>query len=89
MYNLLNTRTVKSWKSLLEASYIIFLLQPYYKSYGNKITKSPKLYFYDTGVACNLLKIRTVKGLKLHYLFGGLFECYVITDFIKQHCNAL
>ncbi len=79
--------TVKSWISLLEASYIIFLVQPYHNNFNKRIIKSPKLYFYDTGVACSLLRIGSPAMLKTHYLYGSLFENMVISDIRKQLYN--
>ncbi len=79
--------TVKQWLSVLEASYIICLVQPYYRNMGKRVIKSPKLYFYDTGLACNLLQISSAQQLFTHYLRGSLFESYIITDFIKQRFN--
>ncbi|MGA8163526.1 MAG: ATP-binding protein [Waddliaceae bacterium] len=80
-------QTVKAWISLLEASFIIFMLPPYYRNFSRRVVKSKKLYFIDTGLACNLLQIENSKQLINHYLRGGLFESYVISDLIKQRCN--
>lgn len=79
--------TVKSWLSLLESSYIIFLLYPYHKNFGKRIIKSPKLYFIDTGIACNLLHIESDRDLLNHYLRGGLIESFLISDILKQQYN--
>ena len=79
--------TIRSWLSLLEASYIIFLLQPYYKNFGKRLIKSPKLYFYDTGLACSLLGITSQLQLNTHYLRGSLFESYIISEICKQSYN--
>jgi predicted AAA+ superfamily ATPase len=80
--------TVKSWLSLLESSYIIFLLHPYYKNFGKRIIKAPKLYFIDTGIACNLLQIDSEYALSNHYLRGGLIESILLADLLKQQYNA-
>jgi predicted AAA+ superfamily ATPase len=80
--------TVHAWLSVLEASYIIFLLQPHYKNFSKRLIKSPKLYFYDTGLACSLLGIESEKELETHYLRGGLFESMVIADLFKAFYNA-
>jgi hypothetical protein len=82
-----NAATVKAWLSLLEASYVIVLLHPYYENFGRRLTKGPKLYFLDTGIACSLLKIRSAQELSEHYLRGGLVESLIITDFLKQQYN--
>ncbi len=83
----ISVNTAKGWLSLLETSYITFFLYPHYKNFSKRLIKSPKLYFYDTGLACNLLDIETVDQLKRHYLRGGLFECMVISNLIKQSYN--
>ena len=79
--------TVKRWLSLLQASYVLFLLQPYHNNFGKRLTKSPKLYFYDTGLACALLGIESETQLATHYLRGGLFESFIIADIIKELYN--
>lgn len=79
--------TVKAWLSILEASYIIFLLQPHFNNFNKRMIKSPKLYFYDTGLACYLLKIASAEQLTTHYLYGGLFESFVIADICKTFFN--
>lgn len=76
-----------NWLSILEASYIIFLLRPYFKNFNKRVTKMPKLYFYDTGVACSLLEIRSAKDLALSPFRGHLFESLMIADFYKQYYN--
>ena len=83
----INLRKTKDWLSLLEASYIIFRLQPHYKNFSKRIVKSPKLYFYDTGLACSLLGIETPEDLRSHYLRGNLFETTIISDLYKQYYN--
>jgi hypothetical protein len=75
--------TAKSWLSLLESSYIIFLLQPYYRNFNKRIIKSPKIYFYDTGVASSLLRIEQSDVINTHYMYGALFENLVISEIIK------
>ena len=83
--------TAKSWISVLESSYILFLLQPYHSNLNKRITKSPKLYFYDTGLLSFLLKIHDPKNLLLHPQKGSLFENFVVAEFIKNnyHQNLL
>jgi uncharacterized protein len=80
----ITVNTAKSWLSLLEASFIIFQLQPYYKNYSKRLIKSPKLYFYDTGLACSLLHIKDAEMVKTHYLYGSLFENIVIAEIVKK-----
>jgi uncharacterized protein len=79
--------TVKSWISVLEASYIIFLLQPHFKNFSKRLVKMPKLYFIDTGLACSLLGIQSGNQLSTHYLRGVLFENFIISEFIKTRLN--
>lgn len=83
----INQSTVKEWISLLEASYVVFSLYPYYKNFGRRLIKAPKLYFIDTGLACSLLKIRSAEELSDHYLRGGLVESFIISDLLKQQHN--
>ena len=80
--------TVKSWLSILEASYIIFQLKPHHANFSKRLIKSPKIYFYDTGLACALLDIDSPEQLSNHYLRGGLFECYVISEIMKVYYNV-
>ena len=79
--------TVKSWLSILEASYIIFLLQPYHRNFNKRVVKMPKLYFYDTALACHLLRISRQEDVFEHYLRGGLFESMVISDYLKKRLH--
>lgn len=82
-------RTANEWLSLLQASFILILLQPHYQNFSKRLVKTPKLYFFDTGVACSLLEIETAQQLQSHYLRGGLFENACIADFFKQVYNAV
>ena len=83
----ISPNTAKSWLSILESSYIVYRLQPYHRNFNKRLVKSPKLYFYDTGVACSLLGIREENQVRLHYLKGSLFENLVINEFIKRNFN--
>ena len=83
-----NRITINSWLSILEASYIIFFLQPHFKNYNKRLVKMPKLYFYDTGLACSLLGIKNSEQLSLHFNYGSLFENFIINEFIKHNLNA-
>lgn len=80
--------TAKAWLAILEASSIVFLLQPNHQHFSKHVIKTPKLFFYDTGLACFLLGIETEQQLKSHYLRAELFESLVIADFYKQFYNA-
>ena len=77
--------TAKSWLSILESSYLVFLLAPYYENFSKRIVKTPKLYFYDTGLAAFLLGLRSVDDLTDRTLLGSLFEAMVIGDILKQN----
>ena len=79
--------TVKAWLSLLESSYIIFLLQPHHENFNKRLVKSPKLYFYDTGLACNLLGIENERQIETHYQRGSLFENAIIANLVKNRLN--
>jgi predicted AAA+ superfamily ATPase len=77
--------TAKAWLSVLESSYIVFLLQPYHVNFNKRIVKTPKLYFYDTGLLCHLLKITNPKSIQLHPLKGSLFENLIVAEAFKQN----
>lgn len=79
--------TARAWLSILEASYIIFLLQPYHKNFNKRLVKSPKLYFYDSGLACNLLGIENLRQLESHFALGGIFESWVVSEIVKHRAN--
>ncbi len=76
--------TAREWLSLLEASYIVFLLPPYHKNYNKRMTKAPKLYFYDVGLASYLLGIENVKQMQRDPLRGHLFENLIVIEFLKN-----
>lgn len=80
-------KTVSSWIGVLEASFIVFRLQPYHKNFNKRVVKMPKLYFYDTGLAVTLLGIEKTDQLALHSSRGSLFENMVIVDFLKRRYN--
>ena len=85
----IDQKTVKSWLSLLEASYIIFRVKPHYKNFRKRLTKSDKLYFYDIGLASYLLGITKKAHVLTHPLQGNLFENLVIADILKQRYNRV
>lgn len=82
-------KTVKSWLSILEASYIVKILRPYYKSMNKRLVKTPKLYFLDTGLAAFLLGVKNADQLIAHPLKGELFETYVLGEIWKRKFNAV
>jgi len=84
----LSLKTVKKWVSILEASYIIFLLEPYYNNYGKRIIKSPKLYFYDTGIVSYFCGISSEELFENGPLAGAIFENYVISEIVKNEHNT-
>jgi hypothetical protein len=79
--------TASAWISVLEASYIIFLLRPHFINFNKRLVKAPKLYFFDTGLASWLLGIREHQQLAFHAQRGSLFENLVVTEFIKGRFN--
>lgn len=79
--------TVQSWVSILEASFVVMMLQPYYDNMNKRLIKSPKLYFYDTGLACYLLGIENTIQVTRDPLYGALFENMVIIDAVKHRFN--
>lgn len=86
----INHNTARSWLTLLEASFIVYMLRPYHINFNKRLTKMPKLYFYDTGILCNLLGIKQSEQINTHAHKGMIFENFVITDLFKQqlHKNA-
>ncbi|NLN72749.1 MAG: ATP-binding protein [Bacteroidales bacterium] len=83
--------TAKAWLSVLENSYVLFLLHPYYKNFSKRIVKTPKLYFYDTGLLSYLLKIFDIEQLQKLPVKGALFENAMVAEYYKQmyHNNDL
>ena len=79
--------TAKSWISVLEASYLVFLLQPHHVSFNKRLVKMPKLYFYDAGLVSWLLGIRTTEQMVTHPLRGNIFETFIISELIKSKLN--
>lgn len=79
--------TIDSWISVLEASYIIWLLPPWSTNINKRLTKSPKLYFYDTGLLCTVLGINNIKQLEYYPIKGAIFENLVINNFVKKAFN--
>ncbi len=83
----ISVTAASEWLSVLEASFICYLLKPDHNNFAKRLVKSPKLYFYDTGLACSLLDIRTAEQVSTHFLRGGLFENLVINKFVKDSFN--
>jgi predicted AAA+ superfamily ATPase len=80
--------TIKRWLSILEASYIIFLLPPFYKNFGKRITKRPKIYFYDTGLISHLVGITDATQYEKGPMAGRIFENYIISEILKKETHA-
>lgn len=79
--------TARSWISILEASYILFLLPPHHRNFNKRLVKTPKLYFYDTGLAAWLMGIQTSEQLHTHPHRGALFETLIVTELLKGRYN--
>ncbi len=83
----ISQKTAREWITVLEASYIVFLLQPYYANIGKRLVKTPKLYFYDTGLAAWLCGIENESQVATHPLRGSLFENTVVMEALKFRYN--
>jgi predicted AAA+ superfamily ATPase len=83
----IDSKTVKSWMGILETSYIVVLLPPYHRNFDKRIIKSPKLYFYDTGLACSLLNINQANQLESHFAKGALFENLIVAELLKARLH--
>lgn len=79
--------TAKAWISVLEASYVLFLLRPHHENFSKRLIKSPKLYFYDTGLLSWLLGIQNAGQLASHPLRGSIFETFVVSELVKSRLN--
>jgi predicted AAA+ superfamily ATPase len=82
-----SSNTITQWLSILEASFLVFSLAPWSVNIGKRLVKSPKVYFYDVGLACWLLGIKTVEQLQHHPLRGALFENLVVLEVMKSLRN--
>ena len=80
--------TARAWLSVLEASYIVFLLPPHHRNFGKRVVKMPKLYFHDTGLAASLMGVQTPAQLAIHPLRGPLFETLIVGEFLKARHNS-
>lgn len=82
------SKTIASWLTILAASYIVYTIPPFFDNIGKRLVKTPKIYFYDTGLACYLLGIKNVEQLQFHPLRGALFENLVVNEALKYRTNA-
>jgi uncharacterized protein len=80
-------KTIAGWLGILESSYVVYLLRPYFNNLNKRVLKSPKIYFYDTGVAASLLGIESTKQLTTHAMLGGLFENLMVNELLKERLN--
>jgi len=83
----INHNTAKSWLSILEVSYLVFLLPPYHRNFDKRLKKSPKLYFFDAGLLCYLLGIRKADELSIHANRGAIFETFIMSEIAKAKLN--
>jgi uncharacterized protein len=83
-----SVNTIKAWISILEASYLVMLLPPYYQNFNKRITKTPKMYFMDTGLLCNLLGIETPLQLSTHAMYGHIIENTWLVELYKKRSNT-
>lgn len=82
-----SVHTINEWLSVLDASYILFRLPPFYRNIGKRLVKTPKMYFYDTGLVCFLLGIENEQQLATHPLRGAIFENMVVLEYLKNRFN--
>lgn len=82
-----SSHTVTAWLSVLQASYIVALLPPYFENTRKRLTKTPKLYFTDTGLACYLLGIESPEQLARDRMRGALFENFIVMEALKRRYN--
>ncbi len=80
----ISAETANSWISVLETSYVAFMLRPYHKNFNKRLVKSPKMYFYDSGLVCSLLEIANSDQLSTHYLRGEIFENMIVSETFKR-----
>lgn len=80
-------KTIQNWISILETSFILFKLEPWHVNFNKRVVKTPKYYFYDTGLAAYLLGIRKPDEISVHFAKGMLFENYCISEFLKNQWN--
>lgn len=84
----ISDKTAKHWLSILETCYLVHLVRPHFANFGKRMTKSPKLYMTDVGLAAALLGIQNASQMQHHPLRGALFETMVVNEFLKRRCNS-
>ncbi len=83
----ISPNTARDWIGMLEASFVVFTLQPWHANINKRLVKQPKLYFVDPGLAVALLEIRSVEHLKTYHQAGSLFENMMIVELLKHRFN--
>ncbi|MCF0049380.1 DUF4143 domain-containing protein [Dyadobacter sp. LJ53] len=83
----IDNKTVNAWLSVLETSFIAFRLQPYHQNFSKRVVSTPKIYFYDVGLAAHLLGISNVEQLNVHFAKGALYENLIINELQKNVLN--
>jgi predicted AAA+ superfamily ATPase len=84
----ISPQRAREWISVLEASFIVFLLPPNHRSFNKRLVKSAKLYFHDTGLLCHLLGIGGAEQVRMHHARGEIFENFIIADVGKRYANG-
>ena len=79
--------TARQWLTVLQASHIVTLVPPYFRNFGKRLVKTPKLYFLDTGLLCHLLRIASAEDLQVHAARGAVFETWVVAETLKHRHN--
>jgi predicted AAA+ superfamily ATPase len=79
--------TARQWLTVLQASHLIALVPPYFRNFGKRLVKAPKLYFLDTGLLCHLLRIASAEDLQVHAARGAVFETWVVAETLKHRFN--
>ena len=79
--------TARRWLSVLEASFLVYLLRPHHKNFNKRLVKSHKLYFLDSGLLCYLLRIRGPEDLRIHASRGAVFESWVVSEAVKNYVH--
>jgi predicted AAA+ superfamily ATPase len=83
----ISASSARQWLSVLEASYVVKLLQPWHENFGKRLVKMPKLYFLDTGLLCWLLRVESPAALATHAMRGPILETWVMTETLKHRLN--
>jgi predicted AAA+ superfamily ATPase len=83
----ISVNTAKEWLNVLESSYVIKLIPPYFKNISKRLVKSPKICFFDTGLLCHLLGIESASDMQKSKYYGNIFENYVFSEFLKSYYN--